>query len=115
MKFLYIISITFIFGVVSCNQGTAYKTATFKVWGNCEKCKKTIETSITVNGVKEKDWNVDSKLMTVKFDTTIISIDGIEQLIAKAGYDNELYYGDDYSYAKLQPCCQYDRKPFEMK
>ena len=53
--------------------------------------------------------------MTVKFDTTKITLDGIQQLIAKSGYDNDGYYGDDYAYGKLQDCCQYERKPFELK
>ena len=115
MKFSYLIIITFILGIFSCTQSTSVKTVTFKVWGNCEKCKKTIETAAAVKGVSEKDWNVESKLMTIKFDTTIVSLDAVEQLIANAGYDNDLYYGDDYAYAKLESCCQYERKPFEMK
>ena len=45
-------------------------------------------------------------MMTVKFDTTKISLDAIEQLVAKSGYDNDAYYGDDYAYGKLPACCQ---------
>ena len=67
------------------------------------------------DGVIEKDWNIESKLITVKFDSTKITLNGIQQLIAKSGYDNDGYYGDDYAYAKLPACCQYDRKPFELK
>ncbi|MDF2450093.1 MAG: heavy-metal-associated protein [Bacteroidota bacterium] len=117
MRFLAVIFSVFIFGLFACNStaSSADKTETFKVWGNCEKCKVTIENSVKVDGVKEQDWNVESKLMTVKFDTTKITLSGIQQLIAKAGYDNDGFYGDDYAYAKLDGCCQYDRKPFEMK
>ncbi len=53
--------------------------------------------------------------MTVKFDTTLVTLDAIEQAIAKSGYDNDGYYGDDYAYGKLEACCQYERKPFEIK
>jgi copper chaperone CopZ len=115
MKFLYSILFIFALGFFSCKTGTVEKTDTFKVWGNCEKCKKTIESSVSVDGVAEKDWNVESTLMTVKFDTTKITLDAIEQLVAKAGYDNDAYYGDDYAYGKLPNCCQYERKPFELK
>ncbi len=104
-----------IIGMSSCQSGKPERTDTFKVWGNCDKCKKTIETAANSDGVIEKNWDVDSKLMTVKFDTTKINISTIEQLIAKAGYDNDLYYGDDYAYGKLEDCCQYERKPFELK
>lgn len=115
MKFSYLIIITFVLGLFSCRQNTSEKSVTFKVWGNCEKCKKTIETSVAIKGVAEKNWNVESKLMTVKFDTTLVSLEEVEQLIANAGYDNDMYYGDDYAYAKLESCCQYERKPFDLK
>lgn len=115
MKIFHLIIISIILGLSSCNQNSPIKTSTFKVWGNCEKCKKTIESSIAVDGVSDKDWNVESKLITVKHDTTIVTLDALQQLIAKSGYDNDVYYGDDYSYGKLEACCQYERKPFEMK
>jgi mercuric ion binding protein len=98
----------------SCQKGVPTKTETFKVWGNCEKCKTTIETSCTVDGVKEKNWNVDSKLMTVTFDTTVITLNAIQELIAKSGYDNEAFYANDYAYNKLESCCQYERKPVDL-
>lgn len=97
----------------SCNTNSSLKTETFKVWGNCEKCKKTIESAVSVNGVTHKDWNVGSKLMTITFDTTKVKLGQLQQLIAKSGYDNDKFYGDDYSYDKLETCCQYERKPFE--
>lgn len=102
-------------GLLSCKTGSPEKTETFKVWGNCEKCEKTIEDACAVDGVLEKDWNIESTLMTVKFDTTKITLKGIQQHIANAGYDNDGYYGDDYAYGKLLDCCQYERKPFELK
>jgi copper chaperone CopZ len=111
MRIIIFIILTVI--VVSCVSKDPKITESFKVWGNCEKCEKTIESSVDVDGVISKDWNVDSKLMTVTFDTTKISLDAIQQLIAKTGYDNDTYYGDDYAYAKLEECCQYERRPFE--
>jgi copper chaperone CopZ len=99
----------------ACKTDKPERTDTFKVWGNCEKCKKNIEAAATSEGILEKNWDVESKLMTVRFDTTKINLNTVEQLIAKAGYDNDLYYGDDYAYGKLEDCCQYERKPFELK
>lgn len=100
--------------LIACHAPSPEKTATFKVWGNCETCKHTIETAARMTGVQEAEWNVDSKLITVKFDTAKVSLDMIEQNIAKAGYDNDKYFGDDYAYGKLKECCQYERKPYEM-
>jgi len=98
----------------SCEKPGTQRTATFKVWGNCDMCKHTIDSAASLNGVSEAAWNTDSKLMTLSFDTAKVSLDAIQQSIAKAGYDNDKYYGDDYAYGKLQDCCQYERKPYEM-
>lgn len=115
MKFRYYIIFFLILALFSCNTGSPEKTQTFKVWGNCEKCKSVIEASCKVDGVIEKNWKIESTLMTIKFDSTKISIESIQQLIANSGYDNDGFYGDDYAYGKLPNCCQYERKPFELK
>jgi len=85
-------------------------TSTFKVWGNCEMCKETIEGSLKVAGVSKADWNVDTKIMTVSYDSSKISLDQIQKDIAAVGYDTEKYKGDDKAYDELAHCCQYERK-----
>jgi len=85
-------------------------TSTFKVWGNCEMCKETIESSLKVDGITKADWNVDSKIITVSYDNSKITLDQIQKNIASVGYDNEKYKGDDKAYSELAGCCQYDRK-----
>jgi len=85
-------------------------TSTFKVWGNCEMCKETIEGSLKVAGVSKADWNVDTKIMTVSYDSSKISLDQIQKNIAGVGYDTEKYKGDDKAYHELAGCCQYERK-----
>lgn len=94
-------------------QASAQKniqTSTFKVWGNCEMCKKNIETALDVKGVKSAEWNIDTKVATVTFDSTKITIGQIHKLIADAGYDTETEKGSDKAYGDLAPCCQYKRK-----
>jgi len=99
------------FVIISCNNQTTLKTESFKVWGNCEHCQETIIKACSIDGITEKDWNIDSKICKVKFDTTKISLDVIQKLIAKSGYDNVAYVGDSLAYSKLRDCCQYERKP----
>lgn len=88
----------------------ANSNATFKIWGNCETCKETIESSLKVKGIAKADWNVDSKMMNVSFDSTKITLDQIEKTVAAVGYDNDKYKGDDNAYKGLPECCQYERK-----
>ncbi len=102
----------FIALLLSCNSGqSVQKEVVTHVWGNCEKCKATIEKSALIGGVTKADWNIDSKLLSLKFDTTITSLTDILQSVAKAGYDNDRFFGNDYAYAALPECCQYDRRP----
>ncbi len=85
-------------------------TSTFKIWGNCEMCKETIEGSLKVAGISKADWNVDSKIMTVVYDSSKITLDQIQKNVAASGYDTEKYKGDDKAYHELAECCQYERK-----
>lgn len=85
-------------------------TSTFKVWGNCDMCKETIEGSLKVEGVTKADWSTETKMISVAHDTTKITLDQIQKNIAVVGYDNEKYKGDNTSYSELPECCQYDRK-----
>lgn len=85
-------------------------TSTFKVWGNCEMCKETIESSLKGEGISKADWNTESKIMTVSYDTAKIKLDKIQENIASVGYDNVAYKGDDKQYQSLHECCQYERK-----
>jgi copper chaperone CopZ len=117
-----LILISFSVLIVACNAGEMQDviskteksndltTSTFKVWGNCDMCKKTIESALKLKGVINSDWNVESKIMTVSYDDKIISLDSIQKNISSVGYDNERYKGNDMAYANLNACCQYNRK-----
>ena len=85
-------------------------TVIFKVWGNCGTCKKNIEKSVKVDGVNKAEWNKDTKIMTISFDNSKITLEQIQKKIASVGYDTELFKGNDKAYTKLDKCCQYDRK-----
>ena len=84
------------------------ETITFKVYGNCEMCKKTIETALKKNtNIKKADWNVESKMISVEYDPHMISVDEIHKIIANSGYDTEKVKAPDSAYKKLPGCCQY--------
>lgn len=95
--------------VALVNAG-ASQTEKFKVWGNCGMCKKTIEKSLKIEGVKKASWDVKSKEITVSFDPKKTDLKKIQQAVCEAGYDNDGCKGSDEAYAKLHACCKYDRK-----
>jgi mercuric ion binding protein len=84
--------------------------ASFKVYGNCGMCKKTIEGAIeNLKGVQLTDWNMKSGIMRVSFKANRISLDEIKQRIAAAGYDTDSHRAKDEDYSNLHGCCQYER------
>jgi copper chaperone CopZ len=104
-------SLIFIALISSCkNSSGSVVEKTVKVWGNCEKCEKRIEDAGKIQGVSSVDWNAESKLLTLKADTSVVSVDEVLRSIAKAGHDNEKYFADDYAYSKLPETCQYERR-----
>lgn len=101
---------TFLFFISCVTKSGTVVEKTFHVWGNNEMCQKTIETACKLNGVANASWNMDSKLLKFKIDTTIITTDAVLKSVANAGYDNELFLGDDYAYSNLPVACQYERR-----
>lgn len=86
------------------------KTETFKVYGNCGMCKKTIESSLKgVKGIETADWNKETKMMNVTFNEKEISLDEIKLKIASVGYDTKEHRATEEIYNNLPGCCQYDR------
>ena len=86
--------------------------STFKVWGNCVMCEKTIEESLALEGVYKADWDKVTKMMLVNYDSLIFTNLEIQEIIAKTGYDTEWITGDNEAYAACPDCCLYERKQF---
>ena len=120
-KYILLFAITSI--TVSCNTQThsedtkvitttsnGITTSIFKVWGNCDMCKETIENSLKVDGVVSSDWNTETKMISVSFDSAKVNLNQIQKNIALVGYDNVKYTADDQVYNNLHECCQYERK-----
>lgn len=85
------------------------------VYGNCGMCKKRIEGSLSnVKGIHSGDWNVETKVLNVKYDKEVISMDDIKKRIAKAGHDTDKFRSDQKVYDALPGCCQYER-PSKLK
>ena len=96
-------------GVFSQEKSTA-KTDSFKVFGNCKMCKATIEGALKKkDGVLSKQWDKNSKMLSVTYDPSKITLQQIGKKVADAGYDNEYAKASDEKYNKLEHCCQYDR------
>lgn len=85
------------------------KTETFKVSGECGSCKMKIESAAKKAGASYAIWDVDSKELTIKYNSTSSNTAKIEQAIAAVGYDTPNYKATEEAYNKLDGCCQYER------
>ena len=99
----------FLFAFQSDVLAKDIRKETVAVAGNCEMCRDRIISAANLKGVKSVDWSTTTKLMTIKFDNDIVTLNEIEKSIAKAGHDTPLHKADDKVYEKLDDCCKYDR------
>lgn len=109
-KVLFLLLVIFSIVGVSGVFAQDVKTASFRVSGNCNMCKKRIEKAALIDGVNKCDWNVQSKVMTVSYDASKTNAGTIQQKIAAAGHDTEMEKATDESYNNLPGCCQYERR-----
>lgn len=84
--------------------------ATFKVSGNCDMCKNSIEGAVNKKRVVKSEWDADSKILSVTYNSKKTNADEILKRVAYAGYDNEKYLAPEDAYVKLDGCCKYERQ-----
>ena len=109
-----ILSILFLFGTVSLFAQNVTKK--FIVKGNCEMCEKRIETAAkAVDGVTLANWDKDTKMMEVAFDSTITNLHKVQMAIAGTGHDTPMLKAKDEVYNNLPKCCRYDRSESKLE
>jgi copper chaperone CopZ len=92
------------------SQAQDTKTATYKVYGNCGMCKKTIEKAANKSKDAKSTWNRETKILTLTYNTKKTTPDAVLKRIAEAGYDNEKFIAPETAYNNLHECCKYERK-----
>jgi periplasmic mercuric ion binding protein len=90
-------------------------TTNLKVFGNCVMCKNRIEKALDLPGIKKAVWDVKSKNLEVVFNTSKISLQKVNDLIAAAGHDTETTKAKEDTYASLPFCCLYRDHEHDMK
>ena len=112
------IKLSFMTAVVACLSfvATAQKTTTeiFKVNGNCGMCETKIEKAALAAGASFAKWDMENKVITVKYSTKSSNLAKIQKSIADVGYDNAGAKAADATYDKLHSCCKYDRNTSEL-
>lgn len=107
-KLLLTLIVAFAISAVAAQSNE--KTETIKVNGECGMCKNRIQTALKLNGISAAVWNVDTKQLTVTYDSAVITSDAIQKKVAAVGHDTEKYAAPDEVYNKLPGCCLYERR-----
>jgi Protein of unknown function (DUF3347) len=111
MKSIILMSAVVLLSTTACkSQINNAKTETVKVYGNCSMCKTTIEKTANRKKVSKADWNEETKMATITYDSKKTNVDAVLKNIALAGYDNQSFLAPDAAYNKLPGCCKYDRE-----
>ena len=84
-----------------------FTSTVFKVFGACEECKDRIELAIKGRGVRLGIWNVETKMLILEYDSTVISLEKIQNKILSVGHDLETKKANDKVYNSLDACCRY--------
>ena len=70
-------------------------------------CEDRIVGALDVPGVRAVEWDQFKKKAMVVYKPKKISEERIQQLVADAGHDTDLYTATDEAYNGLAECCLY--------
>lgn len=106
---LFIFSISFLFAQNNSNSSkdTKIRTEKIEVAGTCGMCKKRIEKAAYIHGVKRVEWDKETKMLEVTYNSKVVTIDEIAKSIAAAGHDANGIHADETVYKNLPNCCAY--------
>jgi outer membrane receptor for ferrienterochelin and colicins len=105
MKTLFLTSIL----ALLFHTSSAQVNAQLSVAGNCDMCKKRIETAVDIKGVKQGTWDKNTHILSLNYTPQKVSLEQIAEELSKAGHDNSIYRADSAAYSKLHDCCHYER------
>lgn len=75
--------------------------------GVCGMCERVIEKAAKLKGVSKAEWNSETKILQLSYDSTKVSLMKINKAVAASGYDTEFITAPDEAYHKLHGCCHY--------
>lgn len=90
--------------------GGKKERATFTVYGVCGMCETRIEKALNeTDGVVWADWELETLELTVKYDSSITSLEDIKKKVAEIGHDTDDVRATEEAYENLHACCKYER------
>ena len=73
----------------------------------CKMCKNKIEEDLAFEkGVKSSELDLETKILTVEYNSKRTDADKIRSRIAKIGYNADSVKREEKAYFKLPDCCK---------
>jgi len=108
ITYISILLLSMIFPVLNISASEDVITAEFKVKGVCGMCKERIENGALIKGVKKAEWNKETGMITVIYNSKKVTLMDIHKAIAEVGHSTDKVEAKKTVYNKLPACCQYD-------
>ena len=115
---LMLLLVAFVFTTIASaqEQDTTIKEAKIKTSAVCEHCEKRIEKAINkLDGIESAELDNETKFVTVKYHSDVLTLDNIKLAISKAGYDADDVLADKEAFEKLPNCCKSKKCDHEHK
>ena len=109
IPFFLLIAALMIFGAHTFAQSKKIETIKIKTSAMCTQCKDRIEQGMAFEkGVKDVVLDVESKVVTIKYNTKTTTSDELRKKISRLGYDADEVPANKEAYEKLPACCKKD-------
>lgn len=109
MKMISLLMFLILFNVFYAQK----KEVKIKTSAQCVMCKDKIEKRLKKEkGVYKVNLDIESKIVTISYDSSLINSDKLRLIISSLGYDADDIKADPLQYEKLPNCCKLpeDRK-----
>ena len=86
---------------------TGKNVVDIKTSAQCGSCKSAIEKAVNnVDGVKSSNLDLETKIVTVKYDVEKTNVDALKSAIVNIGYDADDVAADAKAYENLHSSCK---------
>ena len=107
MKTIFLFILLGLTSITMAQKTEKFQTVKIKTSAICGECKERIENKLNYSkGIKFADLDLDTKVVTVKYKTSLISAKEVKNLIASIGYHAGDVERDKAAFDKLPGCCQ---------
>jgi hypothetical protein len=106
-SFIGVVAFVAFIATVAIAQDSEVAETKLKVFGNCGMCKTRIEKALKIKEVKYAKWDKKSKVLSLAYYSSAITLDSLQHRLAAVGHDTEKFKAPDAVYNDLPGCCLY--------